>query len=359
MFGSLKKFFSAKPKKTEESVDTTDIDALIGIRHNQPVTNPTLTLKAIENNKKEVSNKEKPVYNNEQGVLSMSERYLVVLDTTNRPEVKDRGLQGGLKNFYFIFATTPDQAREIVLRSFARTPQILNQIQYSLTVTPLKSIIPLMDERNYFWSYIPLNKGQRAPGQRATPPTQQVNPNNPEEVIPMNPRDIPAPITPPNQNDTPKMSEIPAEAKAPEPSNPMAAMMSPTLPNGQPNPMFAMMQMMMAAMGQQAPAAAPQPPPEPKFYRGDPNSDPELVENMAAVRSTAVPRHRHHDPSAVDDAMEDAERRANQQVERFKSLPKEQQASAGLTNVSMNDVGVDMDSMKQIMNASKIPTSGE
>jgi hypothetical protein len=358
VFGSLKKFFSVKPKKQEESIDDTSIDSLIGIRHNKPVSDPPLTMKSIVETKKEISNKEKPVYNNEQGVLSMSERYLVVLDTTNRPEVKDRGLQGGLKNFYFVYAVTPDQAREIVLRSFARTPAVLNQIQYSLTVTPLKSIIPLMDERNYFWSYIPLNKGQRAPGQRATPPSQTLNPSNPEEVIPMNPRDIPAPITPPNQNDTPKISEIPAEAKAVDPANPMAAMMSPTLPNGQPNPMFAMMQMMMTAMGQQA-AAAPKPPQEPKVYRGDPNSDPELAENMAAVRATAVPRHRHHDPSAVDDAMEAAERRANQQVEQFKTLPREQQVSAGLTDVSMNDVGVDMNSMRRIMEASKIPTSGE
>lgn len=284
----------------------------------------------------------------------MGERYLVVLDTTNRPEVKDRGLQGGLKNFYFVYATTKDQAREIVLRSFARSPQILHQIQYSLTVTPLSSIIPLMNEQNYFWSYIPINRGQKAPGQRSTPPTQKTNPMNPEEVIPMDPRDIPAPLTPPTQNDTPKISEIPDEAKAP--ANPMAAMMSPTLPNGQPNPMYAMMQMMAAAMqGGQMPGV-PAAPAKPQVIvrEGNPHTDPELAERMAAVRASAVPQHKHHDPGALDENMEAAERQAQMQVERFKALPPEQRAAATLKKVDMNDVGVDMGKMREIMEASQI-----
>lgn len=352
LFNLFKKYFSSKNEKKPDKVDTNSIDSLIGISYKHPVKEPTITLKSISDNKKEEIDKQKLLYNKKQGEEYMGEKYLVVLDTTNRPEVKDRGLQGGLKNFYFIYATTPDQAREIVLRSFARTPQILNQIQYSITITPLTKIVPLMDENNYFWSYIPLNKGQRAPGQRSTPPSQKINPNNPEEVIPMDPRDIPAPITPRNQNDTPKISEIPAEAKTPA-VNPMAAMMSPTLPNGQPNPMFAMMQMMAAAMSQQAPTPSEKPP-EVKIYAGDPNNDPELVANMAAVRSTAVSRPRHADPSAVDENMEAAERAADAQIERFKNLPKEKQVAAGLTNVIMNDVGVDMGTMKRIMNASNI-----
>ena len=168
----------------------------------------------------------------------------------------------------------------------------------------------------------------------------------------MDPRDIPAPITPPKQNDTPSLAEIPEEAKAP--ANPMAAMMSPTLPNGQPNPMYAMMQMMVAAMqqGGQVPAV-PVAPPEAVVTRGDPN-DPVLQANMAEVRATAVAKHKNHDPTAIDDAMEEADRRAQRQVEQFKNLPREKQAALSLQRVDMHDVGVDMRKMKEIMEASKL-----
>lgn len=353
-FSSLKKFFTTE--KVEAVKEQPSVEHLVGIRYEKSQPKPTITIDSILSKTPKVEeNKQKPVYNNEQGEIPMGERYLVVLDTTNRPEVKDRGLQGGLKNFYFIYATTKDQAREIVLRSFARSPQILQQIQYSLTVTPLSSIIPIMNEQNYFWSYIPLNRGQRAPGQRSTPPEQKMNPMNPEEVIPMDPREIPAPMTPVTQNDTPKPNEIPDEAKAPV-ANPMAAMMSPTLPNGQPNPMYAMMQMMAAAMqGGQMPGvpAAPQQP-QVIVREGNPHTDPELAERMAAVRASAVPQHKHHDPSALDEGMEAAERRAQQQVEQFKSLSPEQRAASTLKKVDMNDVGVDMEKMKRIMEASSL-----
>ena len=352
-FSSLKKFFMSE--KVEAVKEQPSVEHLVGIRYDKPLPPPTVTLQSIlETKEKTEEDKQKTVYNKSQGELPMGERYLVVLDTTNRPEVKDRGLQGGLKNFYFVYATTKDQAREIVLRSFARSPQILQQIQYSFTVTPLSSIVPLMNEQNYFWSYIPINRGQRAPGQRATPPEQKMNPMNPEEVIPMDPREIPAPMTPVNQSDTPKVSEIPDEAKAP--ANPMAAMMSPTLPNGQPNPMYAMMQMMAAAMqGGQATGLAPvQAQPQVIVREGNPNTDPELAERMAAVRASAVPQHKHHDPDALDENMEAAERHAQMQVERFKSLPPEQRAAANLKKVDMNDVGVDMSRMREIMEASQL-----
>ncbi len=374
-FSSLGKLFTTKEKKVEEIQPS--VDHLVGVRYSDAPKQSNYSFAALsEGNEKRggvnappsgpkpdnppppqrpISNEviQKPVYNKQEGVLPMAEKYLVVLDTTNRPEVKDRGLQGGLKNFYFVYATTPDQAREIVLRSFARSPQILNQIQYSITVTPLTKIIPLMDEKNFFWSYIPFKAGQRAPGQRATPPAQKTNPANPEEVIPMDPREIPIPITPERQNDTPKVSEIADEAKAPA-ANPMAAFMSPTLPNGQPNPMYAMMQMMTAAMQNGQVPQVPKGPPQPVITRGDPNSDPELAQRMAEVRASAVPRHKNHDPTALDENMEAAERAANQQVERFKSLPKEQQAAATLQKVDMNDVGVDMSHMRKIMEASQL-----
>jgi hypothetical protein len=356
-FGSLLKIFNKK-EENELKKNNVCLDDLIGVKYSDVSikNNHIVNFEKIEKKEEKKDFNVKTLYNNQQGVIPMAERYLVVLDTTNRPEVKDRGLQGGLKNFYFVFATTADQAREIVLRSFARSPAILNQIQYSLTVTPISKIIPLMNEKNFFWSYIPFNASQRSPGQRSTPPPQKTNPNNPEEVIPMDPREIPIPVTPENQNDTPKVNEIPEEAKKLGQSqiNPMMAFMSPTFPNGQPNPMFAMMQMMAAAAGMQPPSPVEASPPKSTVTRGDPNNDPELASRMAEVRSTAVARHRNHDPSALDENMERAEREANEQVERFKSLPKEQQVKHNLNQVDMNDIGVDINHMKQIMESSNI-----
>jgi len=79
-----------------------------------------------------------------------------------------------------------------------------------------------------------------------------------------------------------------------------------------------------------------------------------LAQRMAEVRATAVPRHQNHDPSAMDENMEAAERAANNEVERFKNMPKEQQAASALKKVDMHDVGVDMEQMKKIMEASKL-----
>jgi len=351
-FGRLGKFFSSK--KEEVVKPQPSVEHLVGIRFGKPSPPPIVTLQSITKSpEKSKEDKPKEVYNKEQGVSHMGEKFLVVLDTTNRPEVKDRGLQGGLKNFYIVCAQNADDAKTIVASSFRHRPDILHQIQWCFTATPISRILNVIDDKHNFWSYVPLRKGERAPGQQGAPPFQKTNPNNPEEIIPMDPRDIPAPATPVLQNDTPKISEIPDEAKAPT-ANPMAAMMSPTLPNGQPNPMFAMMQMMMAAMNNgQMPAAAPAAP-QVIVRAGDPNTDPELARNMAEVRATAVPHHKHHDTSAIDDAMGEADRNARLQVEQFKRLPAEQRAASTLKNVDMNDVGVDMRKMKEIMEASSL-----
>ena len=286
-------------------------------------------------------------YNNTTERRYMSEKYLVVLDTSNRPEVTDRGLKGGLKNFYMVFAATADQAREIVIRTFARNPDIMKQIQYSLSVTPLGKVIPHVSEQTPIWSYIPLRKGIKAPGQQSTPPQQNVNPNNPEEVMPM--QVPPAPITPPNQDDTPRTSEIAVEAQAK--NNPMAAMMSPTLPNGQPNPMFAMFSMFAAAMGQAnnaaVPAAAPQ---MPTVTVGDPANDPILARNMAEVRSTAVARHQNSDPDLFQEEFTSLEKQEAGEIERFKQLPSSEQANKARINVN-NDI--DPELMKKMVAINK------
>jgi hypothetical protein len=289
----------------------------------------------------------------------MAERFLVVLDTTNRPEVTDRALQGGLKNIYFVYAQTMEDARNLVATTFRHRPDILDQIKWSMTATPLSRIAPHITEQNPAWSYIPFQKGMRAPGQQAVPPSQLINQNNPDEIIPMS--IPPAPITPPTLNDTPKLSEIAPEAQgkaaAVAPANvmeaftsptlpngqpnPMAAFMSPTLADGQPNPMFAMFQAMAQAMAQTAQANAapvqPQKAPVPTVTRGDPDNDPELAARMAEVRSTAVAQHRNSDPEALNEELTHAEIKASQEVEKFKMLDKSEQHARTLTQVD-NDV---------------------
>jgi len=335
LFDSFKKFLGWKKPKEEETLPEPEIPDLgvdIGLpKKAQAIPLPVIADDSYTNNLLNKSkNSIKYTNNTERGL--MAEKFLVVLDTSNRPEVTDRGLKGGLKNFYFIAAANPDQAKQIVLSTFARTPHIVQQIQYSLTVTPLSRIAPHVNEQTPVWSYIPLRKGSKAPGQQSTPPSQAINPNNTDEVIPM--QIPPAPITPPTQNDTPKMAEIPPEAQA---NNPMAAMMSPTLPNGQPNPMFAMLQMFQAAMAGGTAPAAPTVPPKSIVTRGDPDNDPELAARLAEVRSTAVARHVNHDPSAMDDELSHAERKAAAEVENFKSLDKSEQGARGLTSVQ-NDI---------------------
>lgn len=128
-------------------------------------------------------------------------KYLVVLDTTNRPEVKDKGLAGGLKNFYFVFAQDINEAKVKVLSTFARTPHIVEQIQYSLSVTPIEDILNVLGPELQLWSYIPFSRSQRFPGQKSVPPGQNLNPVNRDEIIPIKPEDIPKPITPPSKND--------------------------------------------------------------------------------------------------------------------------------------------------------------
>lgn len=110
----------------------------------------------IDNILNKQKNDVKYINNTERGF--MSEKFLVILDTTGRPEVKDRGLKGGLKNFYFILANDEAQARQMVLSTFSRAPSIMAQIQNSIRVIPLDKIAPHVNEKAVVWSYIPLRK---------------------------------------------------------------------------------------------------------------------------------------------------------------------------------------------------------
>lgn len=190
----LKKIFSffKKEQKKDFSLDIGITKALTV--HQQPNNDyNNINIKVLL----DIINKENIV----QKRIHYMRKYLVVLDTTNRPEVKDRGLAGGLKNFYFVYAEDVNQAKVRVLATFARMPHIVEQIQYSLSVTPIDDILNTLSPNLPLWSYIPFSRSQRYPGQKSVPPGQNLNPNNRDEIIPIKPDDIPKPITPPSKND--------------------------------------------------------------------------------------------------------------------------------------------------------------
>lgn len=247
-------------------------------------------------------------------------KYLVVLDTANRPEVKDRGLQGGLKNFYFVNAATETQAKEFVMSTFAHNPTALSQLQYSFTVTDLKKIVNNVNQQMPIWSYIPIQRGVRAPGQQSVPPSIRTNPNDRDEVIPMT--KPPVITTPQSQDDTPKELDPEAQAPVSDPNNPMVAMMGMFAQFAQAMNDPTKMQQMMSSMGQQT---APQQPKMPTVERGN-LKDPETAKrlNETAQASSKV----KHGTRTVGDAeivadddplFTEAEAKHQKEIEQYKN----------------------------------------
>lgn len=164
MFGAFKKYFGWKKQEVEEQVVTPkdpqlpDLGVDIGLPKKPTViTRPqTPSESYIDNILNKPKDDVKYIDNTERGF--MAEKFLVLIDTTGRPEVKDRGLKGGLKNFYFILANDADQAKQMVLSTFARSPGILMQLQNSIKVIPLNKISPHVNEKSAIWSYISLRK---------------------------------------------------------------------------------------------------------------------------------------------------------------------------------------------------------
>ena len=127
MFDAFRKFIGWKKQEEVEKVpspvqDIPELGVDLGLpKKPKPIPVPTVPDDAYTNillNKPKNSIKYKD--NTERGF--MAEKLLVVLGTSNRTEVTDRGLKGGLKNFYFVAAANPDQAKQIVLSTFARAP---------------------------------------------------------------------------------------------------------------------------------------------------------------------------------------------------------------------------------------------
>lgn len=154
----------------------------------------------------------------------MSNRYLVVIDTTGRQNAK--AFSKGIQNFYFVYAADGETARQMVLASFRSRPELLAQLVPCVKATPIDQILRLLNDRENSWSYVPM-AGVRAPGQQAT--VVAADPNLAEYQNLMN-KDYspPAPKTYSAQNDTVTdhrkvgpLTEKDAKLVSPAPQNPV------------------------------------------------------------------------------------------------------------------------------------------
>lgn len=127
----------------------------------------------------------------------MSNRYLVVIDTTGRSNAK--AFSKGIQNFYFVYAADGETARQMVLASFRSRPELLAQLVPCVKATPIDQILRLLNDRENSWSYVPM-AGVRAPGQQAT--VVAANPESQDYQSLMGKESPPPPRTYSTQNDT-------------------------------------------------------------------------------------------------------------------------------------------------------------
>lgn len=283
----------------------------------------------INTNKKEIKNKNEEIIYQNKKEYSFMEVYLVVLDTKNRPEVKDHGLKGGLKNFYFVYAKSQIEAIEKVLSTFARFPHIVEQIQYSLKATPMKNILNTIGEKLPLWSYIPFCNAQRFPGQQSTPPLQKTDPLNSDVIIPMKPEEISTPITPPNQSDIDVNEIHKLKAKVSTTNTQQVTHTG----NEQNDDIKVLLTKLLSLLQNNANTNVPttnnfetQPVKSngPVVYRVEnPESDAELLSRMREVLQSSRPRHintTEDDGGAFNSVVEMNER----EIENFKQLSPEE-----------------------------------
>jgi hypothetical protein len=341
-------FFKGKKKKKKEK-NSVDIGVVLG---NDDIINENF-VGAIERLNTENKVKEVKEVKEYKGELM---KYMVVLDTTNvgdRIKLDDRegggdarGLPPRLHNFYIVEATTATQAKEIIMWTFQKSPgYIQRQIGAALKATPLGEILKTLDVTGKFWAYIAPKNTSRMPGQQAIVPRQKINPNNPDEVIPMTQPPLPPQTIVDNTADGVK------EVKSQNP----AAFTEGGVPtqNGNMNPeqMMQIMQMMMKMMGGQQPQMPVEPPKNPVTVSkvDNPENDPELMRRLQA-NSNNGPQHRNGEVPVDDPQLNEAERLANEEVTRFKSLDPEQQAAAARLDVDLNDNSdIDPDTFKKLV----------
>ncbi len=244
--------------------------------------------------------------------------YLVTLDTTNRMEAKQIFRREGIQNFYFVYskANNPNdemnQAKQIVLSTFARKPAVVRAAQNSLKATPLLSIISNLSEARNFWTYVPMG-GQRLAGQQSAPP----NPDNllkPNQYGDMSSQNVhipnPVDVSPENSVNADDVVRKKQGSQTPQPPQ------MPSDPSQMtPEAMMAMMQQMMAMInngGQSVVKAEPtekeiaaageavpfdQLPPEQqaklrsaeKIQIGEDYNDPQLQAEIQALQENGIP----------------------------------------------------------------------
>jgi len=128
----------------------------------------------------------------------MSKKFLVIIDTTNRPSAK--GFSKGIQNIYFVYANDDIMAKNMVLQTFRARPELLRQLEPCVRATNVDDILKHLSQRENSWSYIPIG-GTRLPGQQVNVPL--ANPEDPNYQR-MADKDYspPKPITYSGQNDT-------------------------------------------------------------------------------------------------------------------------------------------------------------
>ena len=162
MWSFFKVLLSGKPSNDEELSDSDNINPSLEHGDTEPRYIPKV-------NKEHKKVKEKVIINKEQPIKEthMAEVFLVVVDTTNRPEAKN--FAQGIQNFYFVYANDEELAKGIVLHTFRSRPELVSQLQYCVKATRLSAIVKGLGPGSNFWTYVPFGR-QRAPGQQAVLP---------------------------------------------------------------------------------------------------------------------------------------------------------------------------------------------
>lgn len=212
--------------------------------------------------------------------------YLVTIDTTNRNlkrHAEDRegnritiepALSANtIHNFYIIMANNEEEARRIVAGTFRSRPKIMNEVYEVAQVTPLDRIVKSLSARMNAWSYIPLNKSIRLPGQQYSPVPIFTDGKESHREL-----QLPTVVTPVIDEDIkPKVEDITPEDKKVLTAAPVS------MPTNMPANMTPeMMQMMMTMMQQMMNA---QKPPLPTVSRNaDEDTRKRIQENLQATR---------------------------------------------------------------------------